>query len=78
MGIRMTKPKNASRPHSTEYFGTERDFFWNADFLDLLARRLDLPTISLDCRPRLLTLPGYERWKVTQPAYRFLIAPLTW
>lgn len=41
----MNKPNNAARPHSAEYFGAERDFFWNSDFLDLLALRLDLPTI---------------------------------
>lgn len=42
----MSKTNNISRPHSSEYFGEERDYFWNADFLDLLAKRLDLPTVT--------------------------------
>lgn len=42
----MSNPNNATRPHSSEYFGKERDFFWNADFLDLLAQRLDLLTVK--------------------------------
>lgn len=32
----------AAPAHSSAYFGGERDFLWNPDFLDLLARRLDL------------------------------------
>jgi SAM-dependent methyltransferase len=28
-----------NRPHSADYFGPQRDFWWNADFLDLMARR---------------------------------------
>lgn len=27
------------KPHSADYFGPQRDFWWNADFLDLMARR---------------------------------------
>jgi len=30
-----TQPK----PHSAEYFGPQRDFWWNRDFLDLMATR---------------------------------------
>ncbi|MBY6240254.1 class I SAM-dependent methyltransferase [Methylosinus sp. Sm6] len=33
---------DSTRPHSSEYFGEERNFFWNADFLDLMAARLAL------------------------------------
>jgi SAM-dependent methyltransferase len=35
-----------SRPHSSAYFGEERDFWWNDDYLDLLARRLRLDEVS--------------------------------
>ena len=42
MGILfMTDTNKAMRPHSAECFGADRDFFWNSDFLDLIARRLD-------------------------------------
>ena len=41
----MTDTNNTTRPHSSEYFGKERDFWWNSDFLDLMAQRLDLPAI---------------------------------
>lgn len=41
----MPETDNDARPHSAEYFGEERDFFWNADFLDLVARRLDLGSV---------------------------------
>ena len=27
------------KPHSADYFGPQRDFWWNDDFLDLMARR---------------------------------------
>jgi ubiquinone/menaquinone biosynthesis C-methylase UbiE len=27
------------KPHSAEFFGEARDYFWNRDFLDLMARR---------------------------------------
>lgn len=30
------------KPHSAEYFGAERDYWWNSDFLELTARRLRL------------------------------------
>lgn len=32
--------------HSEDYFGDERDFWWNQDFFDLLAQRWDLPKYS--------------------------------
>jgi SAM-dependent methyltransferase len=42
----MSDSETISPPHSSEYFGEERDYFWNADYLDLLARRLGLGTVS--------------------------------
>jgi SAM-dependent methyltransferase len=30
------------KPHSAEYFGESRDFWWNADFMALMAKRWDL------------------------------------
>ena len=41
----MTDTNKAARPHSAECFGADRDFFWNPDFLDLIARRLDLRAV---------------------------------
>jgi SAM-dependent methyltransferase len=38
----MTTPETAQKPHSAEYFGEQRDFWWNRDFLELMARRLRL------------------------------------
>ncbi|MDD5628020.1 MAG: class I SAM-dependent methyltransferase [Elusimicrobia bacterium] len=35
----MTKPHASSRPHSAEFFGDWRDYWWNHDYLALLARR---------------------------------------
>ena len=29
----------SDQPHSAEWFGDQRDFWWNRDFLDLMARR---------------------------------------
>lgn len=42
----MSTRNDTNRPHSSEYFGEERDYFWNSDFLDLLARRLDLRSVD--------------------------------
>lgn len=42
----MTDTNSTTRPHSSEYFGKERDFWWNSDFLDLIAKRLDLQAIQ--------------------------------
>jgi len=30
------------KPHSAEYFGDQRDFWWNRDFIDLMAKRWQL------------------------------------
>ncbi|WP_053080195.1 class I SAM-dependent methyltransferase [Methylobacterium variabile] len=32
-------------PHSLEYFGEDRDYFWNDDYLDLLAARLNFAQV---------------------------------
>src|SRR5882757_6800195 len=45
-GLHMSDSETISPPHSSEYFGEERDYFWNTDYLDLLARRLGLGTVS--------------------------------
>jgi len=42
----MSIKNDRIRPHSSEYFGKERDFFWNPDFVELLARRLDLQNVK--------------------------------
>jgi 2-polyprenyl-3-methyl-5-hydroxy-6-metoxy-1,4-benzoquinol methylase len=33
------------KPHSAEYFGEYRDFWWNADFLELMGKRLQLKQV---------------------------------
>ncbi|MEA2450794.1 MAG: hypothetical protein QOG63_2726, partial [Thermoleophilaceae bacterium] len=33
------------QPHSAVWFGDQRDFWWNADYLQLAARRLDLDRV---------------------------------
>lgn len=33
-------------PHSTDYFGSQRDFWWNQDYLELLARRWRLERVE--------------------------------
>jgi len=38
----MSKSKAADGPHSAEYFGPERDFWWDDDFVSLVAKRLGL------------------------------------
>lgn len=42
----MTDKNKTARPHSAECFGADRDFFWNPDFLELIARRLDLGAVQ--------------------------------
>lgn len=38
--LRVQQPgQNPSQPHSAEWFGEQRDFWWNRDFLDLMAAR---------------------------------------
>ncbi len=41
--------RNGDRPrvHSEDYFGDARDFWWNGDFLALIARRLDLASARM-------------------------------
>ena len=39
-----SEPQNPS--HSAEYFGEYRDFWWNPDFLQLMARRLEFDRIT--------------------------------
>lgn len=38
----MEPNKNHKKAHSAEYFGETRDFWWNADFLELMKNRLKL------------------------------------
>ena len=33
------------KPHSADYFGDTRDFWWNSDFLELMAARWNLGTV---------------------------------
>lgn len=42
----MTDPIPSARPHSAEFFGEERDYYWNSDYLDLIAKRLDLASVT--------------------------------
>lgn len=44
--------------HSEAYFGAYRDFWWNADFLQLLGARLQLH----DCRRVLDVVSGLGHW----------------
>jgi len=37
---------NSRQPHSAEWFGEQRDYWWNRDFLDLMARRWRLHEAS--------------------------------
>lgn len=41
----MTTHLGEHKPHSAEYFGESRDFWWNADFLELMARRLEVHNV---------------------------------
>jgi len=38
--------KDPSQPHSAEWFGEQRDYWWNRDFLDLMAERWRLREAS--------------------------------
>ncbi len=43
----MSQPSDPQKlPHSAEYFGEYRDFWWNPDFLQLMARRLEFDRIT--------------------------------
>jgi SAM-dependent methyltransferase len=39
--------EDAPKPHSAEYFGEQRDFWWNADFIALMARRFRLDQVHM-------------------------------
>lgn len=36
---------DAAKPHSADWFGEQRDFWWNADFVALMARRWQLDRV---------------------------------
>ncbi len=36
----------SDKPHSADYFGDARDFWWNRDFLELMARRWELAELK--------------------------------
>ena len=36
----------SDKPHSADYFGDARDFWWNRDFLELMARRWSLSEVK--------------------------------
>jgi ubiquinone/menaquinone biosynthesis C-methylase UbiE len=42
----MSTSHDSELPHSAEYFGDYRDFWWNHDFLQLMARRLGLSKVQ--------------------------------
>lgn len=41
----MSTSEPAERPHSADYFGDTRDFWWNADFIALMAQRWQLGAV---------------------------------
>jgi ubiquinone/menaquinone biosynthesis C-methylase UbiE len=43
----MSAPDPAIKPHSAEYFGEQRDFWWNDDFVALMARRWELDRVKM-------------------------------
>jgi SAM-dependent methyltransferase len=42
----MSSAESPAKPHSAEYFGEQRDFWWNADFVALMARRWRLDGVK--------------------------------
>lgn len=42
----MDRTKQERKPHSAEYFGETRDFWWNSDFLELIAKRLQFDQVK--------------------------------
>jgi SAM-dependent methyltransferase len=42
----MTNPYRTQTSHSAEYFGETRDYWWNADFLQLIADRLSFAQVG--------------------------------
>lgn len=53
--------KSEHLPHSGHYFGDQRDFWWNFDFLELMAKRWDLK----HCRSLLDVGCGVGHWGLT-------------
>ena len=43
----MSTAESPAKPHSAEYFGEQRDFWWNADFVALMARRWRLDGVKM-------------------------------
>jgi SAM-dependent methyltransferase len=43
----MSTPDAPAKLHSAEFFGEQRDFWWNADYVALLARRFGLEGVHL-------------------------------
>lgn len=41
----MSTTDPTAKPHSAEFFGEQRDFWWNADYVALMAKRLRLDTV---------------------------------
>jgi SAM-dependent methyltransferase len=41
----MSLPETSPKAHSADYFGETRDFWWNADFVALMAHRYQLSTV---------------------------------
>lgn len=39
--------ENTQKPHSADYFGETRDFWWNHEFLELMAKRWRLGEVSI-------------------------------
>ena len=42
----MSSTEPSVKPHSAEYFGEQRDFWWNADFVALMAKRWQLDGVK--------------------------------
>ena len=42
----MNDTPQSQKPHSWEYFGEARDFWWNLDFLELMAVRLKFDQVG--------------------------------
>ncbi|APR84541.1 SAM-dependent methyltransferase [Minicystis rosea] len=43
----MSTPEAPAKLHSAEYFGEQRDFWWNQDYVALLARRFGLDGVRM-------------------------------
>lgn len=42
----MTFVNNETKPHSQDFFGEWRDYWWNKDFIELMAKRWQLETVA--------------------------------